>query len=130
VQVSGLTEVVEVAAGMMTAYARKSDGTVWAWGSNPYGAIGDGTTTVRTTPVQVKNVAGTGYLSNVTAIAAGGWTAYAIDASGQAYAWGNGSEGEFGNNTEWPEGACCPVSSSLPIEAHGPDTHVLKSTAV
>ena len=33
--------------------ALKTDGTVWAWGRNNYGQLGDGTTTERLTPVQV-----------------------------------------------------------------------------
>jgi alpha-tubulin suppressor-like RCC1 family protein len=45
--------------------ALKGDGTVWAWGSNSDGQLGDGTTANRNTPVQVKN------LSGVQAIAAG-----------------------------------------------------------
>jgi len=44
----------------------KSDGTVWAWGYNYYGQLGDGTTTQRLTPVQVSG------LNGVIAIAAGG----------------------------------------------------------
>ena len=66
VQVSGLTEVTAIAGGRWGhSLALKSDGTVWAWGYNQYGQLGDGTTTSRSIPVQVSGLTG------VTAIAAG-----------------------------------------------------------
>ena len=53
VQVSSLSGVTAIAEGHYHTLAMKSDGTVWAWGWNDYGQLGDGTTTDRTTPVQV-----------------------------------------------------------------------------
>ena len=47
VQVQGLSSVVAIAAGIDHNLAVKSDGTVWAWGRNSYGQLGDGTTTDR-----------------------------------------------------------------------------------
>jgi alpha-tubulin suppressor-like RCC1 family protein len=58
VQVTGLTGVVQVAAGYYGSLALRSDGTVWAWGWNFNGELGDGTTTMRTTPVQVAGLTG------------------------------------------------------------------------
>ena len=49
-QVPGLTGVMAVAAGYVHTVALKSDGTVWAWGENGYGQLGDGTTTDETFP--------------------------------------------------------------------------------
>ena len=51
VTVSGLSNIIALAAGGSYALALASDGTVWAWGNNGNGAIGDGTTTLRTSPV-------------------------------------------------------------------------------
>ena len=42
-----------ISAGGSHIVALKSDGTVWAWGHNEQGQLGDGTTTNRSTPVQV-----------------------------------------------------------------------------
>jgi alpha-tubulin suppressor-like RCC1 family protein len=42
-----------IAAGKRHSLAVKNDGTVWAWGSNFYGELGDGSTTDRTTPAPV-----------------------------------------------------------------------------
>ena len=66
VPVSGLTGVVAIAGGVGHSLALKSDGTVWAWGYNGTGQLGDGSTTNRVTPVPVSG------LSGVVAIA-GGW---------------------------------------------------------
>ena len=43
VQVSGLTNVTAIAGGRHHTIALKSDGTVWTWGYNDYGQLGDGT---------------------------------------------------------------------------------------
>ncbi len=55
-QVSGLSGVVAIAGGYVHSLALKSDGTVWAWGSNYSGQLGDGTTTNRSTPVEVSGL--------------------------------------------------------------------------
>ena len=73
-QVPGLTGVVQVAGGFGHSLARKSDGTVWAWGVNVQGQVGDGTTTQRSTPVQVLGLVG------ITQIAAGSFHSLAVQA--------------------------------------------------
>jgi len=71
IQIKGLTGVKAVSMGYMHAVALKNDGTVWAWGMNNQGQLGDGTYDYRnapegkTIPVMAKG------LTNVTAIAAG-----------------------------------------------------------
>jgi hypothetical protein len=51
VQVTGLTGVVAVAGGASHSLALKSDGTIWAWGDNTNGQLGNGSTTPSTVPV-------------------------------------------------------------------------------
>src|SRR5205823_2513909 len=70
----------------------KSDGTVWAWGFNAKGALGDGTTTTRSIPVKVTGLTG------VTSIAAGGGggAGYAVKSDGTAWAWGYNAFGQLG----------------------------------
>jgi hypothetical protein len=53
VQVSGLTNIIRIAARDYHNIALKSDGTVWTWGWNINGQLGDGTTLDRNVPVQV-----------------------------------------------------------------------------
>ncbi len=81
-----LTGVVQVAAGDLYSMALKSDGTVWAWGYNYSGQLGDGTYIGKTVPVQVKG--SSGYLGGVVAIAAGGSHSVALRSDGTVWTWG------------------------------------------
>ncbi|HET9327475.1 MAG TPA: FlgD immunoglobulin-like domain containing protein [Candidatus Eisenbacteria bacterium] len=92
-QVPGLTDVIAIRAAGFTSHALKSDGTVWAWGDNTWGSLGDGTYIQRNTPVQVVG------LTDVRAIATSYSNAYAIRSNGEAYAWGRGGEGAIGNGS-------------------------------
>ena len=76
--------------------AMDSVGNVYAWGSNRYGVLGDGTTTNRNEPVKVKNSDGTGFLSNINWICAGDSHSMAVDSDGVVWSWGGGAEGKMG----------------------------------
>jgi len=96
VQVSGLTGVTAIAAGSMSAghsLALRGDGTVWAWGSNRTGQLGDGTTNDRLAPVQVSG------LSGVTTLAMGTVYSLALRRDGTVWAWGSNQQGELGDGT-------------------------------
>ncbi|MCL2568130.1 MAG: hypothetical protein FWE12_01670 [Oscillospiraceae bacterium] len=45
--------IIHVEAGLLSSYAIRDDGTLWAWGVNDLGQLGDGTTTDRRSPVQI-----------------------------------------------------------------------------
>ena len=93
-QVAGLGGVVAVAAGPNFSLAAGADGgTVWAWGANGFGQLGDGTTTWRRTPVRVGGLAG------VVAVAAGAAHSLALGADGTVWAWGGNYQGELGDGT-------------------------------
>jgi alpha-tubulin suppressor-like RCC1 family protein len=95
VQVSGLTDVVAIAAGSAnTSLALKRDGTVWGWGENGSGQLGDGTQTSRSTPVRA------GTLTGVIAIAVGGSHSFAVKSDGTLWAWGANSSGQLGDGTQ------------------------------
>jgi alpha-tubulin suppressor-like RCC1 family protein len=68
--------------------ALKSDGTVWAWGYGPYGELGDNTNQSRSTPVEVAGVGGSGFLTGILSIAAGGYQSSASGEGGVVWAWG------------------------------------------
>ncbi|WP_224361517.1 RCC1 domain-containing protein [Hyalangium versicolor] len=95
--VTGLPTVKAVAAGDGHFLAAGQDGTLWSWGSNSYGQLGDGTTTDRASPVQV--VASTtpgSYLTGVASIAAGSASSYAILDDGTLWSWGSDGNGNIG----------------------------------
>lgn len=88
----GQNMITTIAAGYDFSVALKSDGSVWAWGKNDYGQLGNGTTQNSAYPVQVKGPNGTGYLTGVIAITTGDYHALALKADGTVWTWGyNGS---------------------------------------
>lgn len=95
VQASGLTGVVAVAAGDGRTFALKADGTVWAWGANTYGELGDGTTTQRTTPVLLTGLTGVAKLST----SLNGSITLARKSNGTLWAWGSNYYGQLGDGT-------------------------------
>ncbi|MBI5483798.1 MAG: S8 family serine peptidase, partial [Deltaproteobacteria bacterium] len=88
-----LSKKIAIAAGESHTVALKGDGTVWAWGSNEYGKLGDGTTTNRITPVHISG------LSGVTAIAARGHHTIALMSDGTVWTWGANYDGQLGNGS-------------------------------
>jgi hypothetical protein len=85
-------------------------GSVWTWGDNRSGELGDGTTALeRLTPVQVQQ------LADVVAIAAGtGWGhGLALRRDGTVWAWGSNREGEYGDGTRYDYPVPLQTVSSL-----------------
>ena len=103
--VPGLTGVRMIAAGGDHTVALKTDGTVWAWGSNGDGQLGDGTNTDRLRPVQVSG------LSNVSAVAAGNVHSFALKNDGTVWAWGANYDYQLGDGTS--------TDSAIPVRVSG-----------
>ncbi len=88
--VKGLTDVTAISAGYQFGVALKSDGTVWSWGRNTDGQLGDGIPgnvdtycmDYSTTPVQAVG------LTNVTSISASDWNMLALRNDGSVWMWG------------------------------------------
>ena len=91
--------VTQVAAGRWHTCAILADTTVQCWGNNEYGQLGDNSTTNRPSPVTVYGVGGTGTLSGVTAIAAGGYHTCALLNTGAVACWGRGDYAEIGEGS-------------------------------
>jgi alpha-tubulin suppressor-like RCC1 family protein len=100
---AGVT-VSAVAAGWDDSLALTSTGSVYAWGMNKYGELGDGTLKQRLLPVLVHFPAGV----TIVAIAAGEFHSLAVSSTGVVYAWGANTYGQLGNGTT--------VNSALPVQ--------------
>lgn len=83
VTVSGLDDIVAVAAGMQHALALHEDGTVSAWGSDSFGQLGTGFGSgIRTEPLPVAAV------QDIETVVAGTYHSLALDDAGKVWGWG------------------------------------------
>ena len=93
-KVSGLPAVVDkVATGTQHSLALAGDGSVWAWGDNSNGQLGDGSTNPSLTPIRVEA------LSNIVAISTYAKSNLALDTSDRVWAWGYGNRGALGDGS-------------------------------
>ncbi len=92
--VGALVERAEhVTAGSAHTCALAASGSVWCWGGNSAGQLGDGTTTQRLAPVRA------GTLTDVVRVEAAGQSTCAIRASGATFCWGENASGQLGDGT-------------------------------
>ncbi len=95
----------------------KSDGTVWDWGANSEGELGNGTTNNADLPLQVLGPGGAGYLAPVAAIQGGELHNTALKANGTAWAWGSNKYGQLGDgSTNWGTPGNL---STTPVQVYG-----------
>ncbi|MFI5222264.1 MAG: RCC1 domain-containing protein, partial [Bacteroidia bacterium] len=87
-----LNGITAIAAGKYVehALALKSDSTVWAWGGNNYGQLGDSTNVLKKTPVQVHGSGNIGFLTGIISVACGDGYSIALKRDSTVWAWGNG----------------------------------------
>jgi alpha-tubulin suppressor-like RCC1 family protein len=71
------------------------DGSVWAWGDNTRGQLGNGTTANSDLPVRVHIPAGLIFVK----VNSGGYTSFAIDSTGRLWAWGGNNNGQLGTGS-------------------------------
>ena len=101
--VSGLpSAAVQIAVGTSSSYAMLVDGSVWAWGSNLYGQLGDGTSTDRLSPVRIEGYGADTAMRLPPGGGAGGGadgvnTMFVVAADGTAMGSGHNRYGQLGN---------------------------------
>jgi alpha-tubulin suppressor-like RCC1 family protein len=83
-----------VSAGSYHTAAIKTNGSLWSWGDNRYGQLGDNTETTRFSPVQTVSQ-GTDWKS----VACGGGHTVAIKTNGTLWTWGDNEYGQLGDST-------------------------------
>lgn len=93
---------VELSVGREYSLAIKSDGSLWAWGINNFGQLGDGTLTNSSTLVQI------GDQTDWQQIYAGSLFSLAVKTDGTLWGWGNNSLGQLGNGVT--------TSVSIPVQ--------------
>jgi uncharacterized repeat protein (TIGR01451 family) len=84
-QVGGLSNITAIASGWGHALALGTDGKVWSWGLNDVGQLGNQPPAGTMTSYPATQIPG---LSNISAIAAGGGSSFAVSADGTVWAWG------------------------------------------
>ena len=98
-----MDNVATVSLGGGHSAAIKTDGSLWTWGNNTDGQLGDGTTIDRDTPVKI--------MDNVAAVSLGGDHSAAIKTDGSLWTWGKNGEGQLGDGTF--------TSSFIPVKIMG-----------
>ena len=91
----------KIDAGDQHSLAIDASGTLWAWGNNTFGQLGDGTNTTSLSPIII------GTATNWAVISAGTDHSMAIDSNNILYTWGNNTNGQLGDGTN--------TASNIPI---------------
>lgn len=91
--------------------AIRSDGTLWSWGNNQSGQLGDGTTTTRKVPVQIGND------STWVWVAAKKSSVVALRANGTLWAWGKNDAGQLGIGSS--------INQKSPVQIGGSDSWMM-----
>lgn len=127
--VAGGTTWKQVSCGQYFSTAVKNDGTLWTWGYNYYGALGDNTTLGKSSPIQTISLG-----TNWSMVSAGYRHTGAVKNDGTLWMWGNNTYGQLGNNatllkhsspvqtiaggTNWKQ-VSCGTSNTSAIKADG-----------
>ncbi|MEW1820646.1 S-layer homology domain-containing protein [Arthrobacter sp. NPDC080031] len=98
----GAKSVTASSSSVYSVFVVKTDGTVWGWGYNGSGQLGDGTISDSAMPVQAHG------LNSVQTVFTGSNSTYALKTDGTVWAWGSNSSGQLGDGTN--------TSSSVPVQ--------------
>jgi alpha-tubulin suppressor-like RCC1 family protein/archaellum component FlaG (FlaF/FlaG flagellin family) len=93
VQIGSATNWTSIASGLSHSLALRADGTLWAWGANSFGQLGDGGTSSRTSPFQIGNA------TDWVSVSCGSFHNMAVRADHTLWAWGGNSDGHLGDGT-------------------------------
>ncbi|GAB2856990.1 hypothetical protein GCM10027277_26750 [Pseudoduganella ginsengisoli] len=102
---AGTNGVRSVSAGAYNSGIVNYNGSVWTWGNNTFGQLGDGTTAVSFAPKKVNAI------SDAVAMAIGAGHIAVLRSDGAVYSFGRNTAGQLGTNTT--------VGSNLPVQAAG-----------
>lgn len=114
----GITGVLQIGSGDKNFFAITSD-TIWGWGENSFGQLGDSTTIDRPTPVPVLMSSITG-LNNIVSITGGNRHSMALRSDGTVWTWGWNGWGQLGDGTL--------IDKLVPVQVLGLDSVTSIST--
>ncbi|WP_434781934.1 PKD domain-containing protein [Corallococcus caeni] len=117
VQAQGFTGTTALSATAYHTLALKQDGTLWAWGYNDSGQLGDAVDAVRMTPTLVTGLTGT------TALASGTYHSLALKHDGTVWAWGLNNLGQLGDGTTVNRTEPMPVTGLTGVTALAASTY-------
>lgn len=119
VSVVGGISFTNVFTNDICTYGLQANGTLWAWGINTWGNLGDNTTTTRSSPV---SVLGSGDISFINVTGCGGdWTigsngpTLALDVNGNLWSWGSWINGQTGLGTYRAPDVYTVQASPVPV---------------
>ena len=128
IQVGNLSDWYRISGGTSMKLALKTDGTIWSWGYDHHGALGQGTNIQhKSSPVKI------GSLTNWASIDAGiaGSTHSAINTSGELFVWGRNNKGQIGDGTTITRSSPVQIGSQTDWSKTASDSnniHGLKTT--
>lgn len=97
---TGLSGVTTIGAADGVTCAVKTDGTVWCWGADDVGQLGDGVPKPNSpTPVQVKGTGGAGVLDNVRSVSPGKRHVCVVKNDETVWCWGKNDRGQVGDGS-------------------------------
>ena len=92
--VGGFTDWCQLSAGQEHSLGVRTNGTIWGWGDNGQGRLGDNTAIARSSPVSV-----VGGFTDWCQVSAGAYRSLGVRTNGTAWAWGRNQCGQLGDNT-------------------------------
>jgi hypothetical protein len=114
--VGGFTDWISASAGNNHSLGVRANGSIWAWGRNSFGRLGDNTITSQSSPVSV-----VGGFTDWISASAGGYHSLGVRANGSLWAWGSNANGRLGDNTL--------TSRSSPVSVVGGFTNWISASA-
>ena len=110
---------VQVDAGNASTIALTADGSVYTWGSDSEGQLGDGAPygadTGSTLPVDITKAFDLDSGHHIAKVVAGAWANYALSDDGRLWAWGMGIRGALGTGTTDNQPAPVEIDLGVPV---------------
>lgn len=115
--IEGIENAVMVAPGYSHNLVLTEEGTVWAFGANGYGQLGNNTSTDSSTPVKVDFTAAT-EAGHIVQVVVSGNSSYALDDKGQVWGWGSDAYANLGKGKVCNTTTNCINVNATPVRIH------------